>query len=260
MSAEGVRPARGWRVMAARLDARSLRERALAFLIVLALVYAGWTWMLLGPLDAQRASLLARMPGLNADISQLNALAVSIASERRADPDAGRRAELAGLRREGARLESLLVDLTERLVPPRRMAAMLESVLTRETDLRLLRLSGLGVERVVVPSAVVNLEAGNTTAGVARAGIRATARAPAAEAVAMETAATALSAPGLYRHGLRVEFGGGYLQTFAYLRALESLHSRFLWEALEFDVEQYPRARVSITVYSLSLDDAWIGI
>ena len=68
------------------------------------------------------------------------------------------------------------------------------------------------------------------------------------------------SAPGLYRHGLRVEFFGGYLETIAYLRALESLQSRFLWEALAFDVEQYPRSRVAITVYSLSLDDAWIGI
>ena len=63
-----------------------------------------------------------------------------------------------------------------------------------------------------------------------------------------------------YKHGLRIEFEGDYMTTLDYIRGLESLELRFLWDSLEFQVEEYPRSRVSITVFTLSLDQDWIGV
>ena len=255
------RPARGLKLLAARLDARSVRERALAFVVALALVLGGWDGLLLAPLDTRRAALQQQVPDLETRLATLDTLTAQLLTERQRDPDAVPRAELDRLRRAAGRLDTLLVELTERLVPPRHMAAMLESVLTRETDLTLTRLAGLGVEPVVVAMPLVSggVEPGP---GAVRGGARASAaRDPSVNtpgAVSMPVAAS--QGPRLYRHGLRIEFEGGYLQTLAYLHALESLDSRFLWRALEFDMQRYPLARVSMTVYSLSLDDAWIGI
>ena len=260
MHVEAARTGGGWRALPARFDKLAPRERALTFIVVLALVVFAWHVLMLAPLAARRDTLLGRMPGLQGEIATLQASSAQLAAERSADPDAGRRLELATLRREAGRLEARLAELTGRLVSPRRMAMMLESVLTRETSLRLLRLSGLGAEPVPAPASVAR----NGSAEIARgapAGARASvARSQAVAPADGQTGADALPAPLLYRHGLRIEFAGGYLETLAYLRALESLPSRFLWESLEFDVERYPRARVAITVYSLSLDDAWIGI
>ena len=140
------RPARGLKLLAARLDARSVRERALAFVVALALVLGGWDGLLLAPLDTRRAALQQQVPDLETRLATLDTLTAQLLTERQRDPDAVPRAELDRLRRAAGRLDTLLVELTERLVPPRHMAPMLESVLTRETDLTLTRLAGLGLE------------------------------------------------------------------------------------------------------------------
>ena len=235
---KGAAAASGLTALTARIDARSLRERALGFVILLALTWAAWDQLLLGPLDARRSALQLRVSAVEADVASLNAHAARLAGERRHDPDAGPRAELARLRRESSALDSRLVALTGRLVSPRRMAAVLESVLARNTELELVRLQGLGAERVAADESVAESD---DTAPAAGAGVVA-------------------ARPALWRHRLRLELEGAYLPALDYLRALERLESRFLWEVLELEVLEHPRADVAITVHSLSLDDAWIGI
>ncbi len=46
----------------------------------------------------------------------------------------------------------------------------------------------------------------------------------------------------------------------AYVRALESLESDFFWEALEIETITYPRNRIRLRVYTLSLSEDWIGV
>ena len=66
--------------------------------------------------------------------------------------------------------------------------------------------------------------------------------------------------PGVYLHGLKISFKGGYLDTLAYLQALETLKWRFYWGDVDFEVTDYPQAEVTIVVNTLSLNEAWIGI
>ena len=244
--------------LAVRFDALSTRERAMAFAVLLALAWGTWDFLLFGPLDARRAALEERVPRIEADIAALNDSAALLTAAREQDPDAGPRAQLASLRRERERLQGELKELTARVVSPRHMAGVLERVLTRETGLELLRLEGLGVEPVS-PAPDTSRPPGPpvTIGGVARCGRAAAAGGPPATASA---GIATPAGPSLYRHGLRVEFEGGYLQTLSYLQALEALDTGFQWSALEFEVLEYPRAGIAITVHSLSLDDAWIGI
>ncbi|MDX1518892.1 MAG: hypothetical protein R3318_02135, partial [Gammaproteobacteria bacterium] len=63
-----------------------------------------------------------------------------------------------------------------------------------------------------------------------------------------------------YKHGMKIVFEGDFLSTVDYIRKLENLDWRFFWDSIEFRVEDYPRSLSSITLYTLSLDQNWIGI
>jgi MSHA biogenesis protein MshJ len=64
----------------------------------------------------------------------------------------------------------------------------------------------------------------------------------------------------LYRHGVEMQLQGSYLGTLAYLKQLESLEWRFEWNALIFDIQDYPIGTVTIEVYTYSTERDWIGV
>lgn len=62
-----------------------------------------------------------------------------------------------------------------------------------------------------------------------------------------------------YRHGLELEFEGGYFACLEYLEQVEALPWRFYWQILELEVLEYPRNRIRIEVSTLSPYEEWIG-
>jgi MSHA biogenesis protein MshJ len=54
--------------------------------------------------------------------------------------------------------------------------------------------------------------------------------------------------------------GEDYLSTLRYLEAVEQLPWRLFWEGLEYEVLEYPEARIVLTVRTLSLREGWIGV
>lgn len=214
---------------AERIDALALRERMLVFLAILGAMWWGWDRLLMTPLDAERSALERRVPQVRDQIRAVHDQIREVAAARTRDPDAAPKRELARLRAENQRVGKTLAQLANRLVPPDEMARVLEAVLEGQRGLELQRLEGLGAEPLIA--------------------------APGGDAAA----AGAETAPNVYRHGLRLVFTGSYLDTLAYLKALEALPWSFLWGEIRLRVEEYPTAEVSLTVYSLSFDDAWIG-
>ena len=117
------------------------------------------------------------------------------------------------------------------------MAEILETVLLKTRGLRLTEVKGLGVEPL--------LPKPDQGKGAAASGAGETSTADIGNA---------------YKHGLKISFEGDYLSTLAYIRELESLKWGFFWDRFEFEVKDYPEAKASITIYTLSLDKDWIGV
>ena len=65
---------------------------------------------------------------------------------------------------------------------------------------------------------------------------------------------------GLYKHGLRVELIGTYLDTLEHLQSLENLEYHFLWDELIYEVTTWPEAKVSLQIYTVSKEESWIGV
>ena len=64
----------------------------------------------------------------------------------------------------------------------------------------------------------------------------------------------------VYRHALTLQFEGDYLSTLDYILAIEQLDWRIFWDSVRILSGDYPHTRVSVSLYTLSLDEGWIGV
>ncbi|MBT8449593.1 MAG: type II secretion system protein M [Gammaproteobacteria bacterium] len=64
---------------------------------------------------------------------------------------------------------------------------------------------------------------------------------------------------GLFRHPVKVIFEGNYKDTLAYVQKLENIDNKFYWQRFDYQVLEYPKARVTINIYTLSTQQWWIG-
>jgi MSHA biogenesis protein MshJ len=161
-----------------------------------------------------------------------------------AEADAGAaRQSLENIRQETAALGDSLLAMEHGLVPPERMAPLLDTILRANARLTLVSMRTLPVEPLSA------LGAGAQAA-------------PAPSPAAPGTAAPA-PAPTtelLYRHGVEVTVRGNYLDMVDYMSALEAMPTRLFWGRAQLDVEAYPAARLTLTLYTLSLDRKWMKL
>lgn len=66
--------------------------------------------------------------------------------------------------------------------------------------------------------------------------------------------------PGLWRHGVEITLEGSYADLSAYVQHLESLPQRVLRSGMRLQVEAHPKATLTLTLYTLSLDQSWLEI
>jgi MSHA biogenesis protein MshJ len=211
-----------------RIDEKSLRERVLLFLAIIALLYLVWQSLLMGPMEAQQKKLLSRLEGVRNEISKLEQQTQAILKRRDVDPNANNRKLLAQYQEQIEALEEQIRSSIQGLIKPQQMTAVLESVLTRDTDLSLVSVRNLKPEPLVAPDP--------------------------------EQDEGATEAAGIYKHGMQLEFTGKYLSALGYLKALEQLEWGFHWDSIDITMGEYPTAHIVITVHTLSLEEGWIGV
>ena len=235
-----------WTKLATRIDALSLRERIMVFAALAAAIVFLTHFFALGP-------LLRKQDMLNAQISQQNNNIEGIDNEIRArveaaqtDPDAQVRTRLAAVRKETEELSGQLRAMQNGLVAPERMAPLLDSILRANGRLSLVSMRTLPVESV--------RDASRRAAGTA----------PEATPAAAPAATSANAAPGtaelLYRHGVEITVRGNYLDMIAYMNTLEGLPTQLFWGRAQLEAETWPASRLTLTLYTLSLDRKWMKL
>ncbi|MFI4956263.1 MAG: hypothetical protein ACHQAX_03540 [Gammaproteobacteria bacterium] len=65
--------------------------------------------------------------------------------------------------------------------------------------------------------------------------------------------------PKLFKRGIEIVFRGTYESTFSYLKRLEAYHKKIFWDHFIYEVKEYPIAEVTMTVYTLTDEESWIG-
>lgn len=220
-------------ILRARIDALSLRERALVCLAACALLAFLGHALLLAPMEAAQEALRAQIAQQRSGMAAIDEAITGRVQAFQLDPDAQARTRLNALRQEMGQLGDQLLAIEHGLVPPERMGPLIDGILRANGRLKLVSMRTLPVEPLAEKGA--------------------SAPAPAA------TPAPA-AAPLLYRHGIEVTVRGNYLDMVDYMSALDAMPTRMFWGRAQLDVEEYPAARLTLTLHTLSLDRQWMKL
>lgn len=215
-------------LLAGRIDALSLRERAMLFAgataAIVFLLYA----LFLNPQLVRQQTLRAELAQQQDNIAGIDREIGQLLQAFAQDPDAATRARLAAIAADTEQLAGKLRAMQNGLVAPERMAPLLETILKSNGKLRLVSMKTLAASPL------------GDAAGPAAA-------APSPAAL-------------LYRHGVQIAVRGSYLDMVDYMDALEAMPTQLFWGRAELAVDEYPSATLTLTLYTLSLDRKWIKL
>ena len=215
-------------------DGRARRERILLIGAAMAVAVMAGDWLWLSPAfeqwqAARRRAMLAAetLQTLNNDLAQRGAAARAL--------EAQVQQEVAQWRAKVQQGDAELRAIGTSLVAAADMLPVLDRMLAQAGGLHLRSMQSLPrTELAASPGA-----------------------APAAGAAA---SAPGAAGPALYRHGVELTVEGRYADLLAYLNALESMPQRVLWGGVQLKVDDYPKAVLTLRLYTLSMDRGWLEI
>ena len=224
-----------WRKVNAWFDALVTRERALVLLAAIAGTALVYDALALQPLEARKKRLTQQIVDARQNIKAAEAL---LKTQDVADPDAVKRSYRDAVRAQLAEIDQSMQGLQRGLVPPERMAKLLEEMLAHGRGLQLIGLRSLPVQQFETPGAA----------------------AAKADDKAVKGAKPAAKDPqrAIYQHGFEISLQGSYPDLLEYLAQLEKLEWQMFWTRISVNTDQYPKLRVTLTVQTLSLNKAWL--
>ena len=216
-----------WMRYAEKIDNASLRERALIFFAAAFVLVAILNTTLISPLLAKQRAISGEIAQMQSEASLFQGQVQTVVRARREDPDAASRKKLEQLRQQFADYEKRVQEKQGRLVPPDRIAGLLEDILTRNRRLEMVSLKTLPV------GSLSELQSGI----VAK-----------------------IQTHQIFRHGVEITVKGGYLDLLNYVGELEKLPLRMYWTKIDLAVDVYPEVTMKLAVYTLSLEKNWLVV
>ena len=225
-----------------KFDALSLRERLMVAAAFVAATFFLVDALLLSAWSRQNAGLKASIGEQSAESGRVSAQLKELQARTAGHPDAQARARIQEIEQKIAAIDATLQSASRQLVPPERMATLLEDLLKRNRRLQLMKMTTL-------PAAEL-LE--REQAGVVGAAP------PGAEPPPV--AAGPSGNQNIFKHGVELTLRGNYFDMLEYLAQIEALPWQMYWGKLKLDARDYKRPVLTLTLYTLSLDKAWLTI
>jgi MSHA biogenesis protein MshJ len=217
-----------WEQLVARVDAMSLRERALIFAAAAFMLVALIDAFFLNPLLQQQKRLSSQVIQQQEKMKEIEAQLAALLQAREQDKSNPLRERIRLLREQIAEDEAFLRETQDKLVSPEKMAHLLEQVLVKNGRLQLVALETLPVSNLIESSA--------------------------------DAQASAAAGKQIYKHGVKITVRGTYADLTQYLQALERLPTQMFWGMAKMDVVKYPQVELTLTLYTLSLDKTWLQV
>ncbi len=218
-----------------RYNALSPREKLLVVIGAVALIYMMLQFVLLDPIAAQAKVLREQQMTHRQDIQKLESEQLLLLQSMNKDPDVALKQQVESMQQQLQVLDKELTALSVGLVPAKQLPLLLQDVLRKTGKLELRRMQTLPVTNLQLQA--LGAEAVDTASS------------------AQDSESPAYLSAGVYKHAVQMELAGTYFQVLAYLEALESLNWRFYWQSLNYQVDAYPRAVITLDVYTLSTEE-----
>ena len=210
-----------------RIDALSLRERAMVFIAVMVVLYLVAANLIFGPLRAEQGRVQQDLKAKRDQIQAVETQVQALVSTTGGDVNSQNRAKIAALQKQLQDLDAEMDSMTSGVVPPKEMAKLVERMLAQSRGLELVKLESLS------PAPLSENKSATAPIG---------------------------TEVQIYKHGMRVQLRGRYLDIVSYLKALEALPWKVFWGEVVLETEKYPSSKVTLVIYTLSRHPGWIGV
>jgi MSHA biogenesis protein MshJ len=225
---------RYWERVRSAVDDMSLRERAMIFVAAAFVAISLMNVALLDPLLTRQKILSAQVVQQQEKMKELQAQMENLLQAKRDDEHSPLRDRMAQLKQQLQEQDNYLQSRRDRLIAPDKMADLLRQVLNKNGSLKLVELKTLPVSLLI--------EKPKGTA---------------------ENPPEGQKQPDqkqIFKHGVRITVRGGYLDMMRYVTALEKMPSQMFWGEAILNVDKYPDAMFTLTLYTLSLDKTWLAV
>ncbi|UTZ22838.1 type II secretion system protein GspM [Vibrio campbellii] len=211
-----------WSSLDERFDEMSAREKVLIALCGLVTVVMLLFTLVLEPKLNEVNSNDKQLRNSKLTNQQTEIEILRIQAQLKKDPNAEIDQAISQLLTESQHLSMQLSEIIEHLITPSQMTSLLESVLEQQSGIHLVSLQTLP-----------------------------------AEPITEDKEASQYS--GYYVHPVRMELTGDYFSIANYLTKLEGLPASYYWRSFSYNVEDYPKAKLVLEVYTLGSREEFIG-
>ncbi len=212
-----------------KVDAMALRERVLIFVAIAFALVTMINSLFLEPLLAQQKHFSSLVVQQQEKMKETQAQLNDMLTARQLSKYSPQRERIRQLHEQIAQGDAFLNNTRDKLVPPEKMAHLLEDVLSSNTRLQLVALNTLPVTLFSEPTA------------------------DAAKNPSMQE-------KQIFKHGVQITVRGSYADLLQYLASLEKMPTQMFWGMAKLNVVQFPTSELTLTLYTLSLDKTWLQV
>lgn len=216
------------------LETRKPAEKVLILAAFCAAVFMVWLTFGFDPIRAEIDSAQAQINSVSRQIAAQRTAYNNMQAQSDEDPSQFAIERIQFLTRQQEAIDGEINSLAGDLVTPAQMTTMLTSVLERQDGLQLVSFNN--VEAVPLAIGANQQASGDSTLQESQLGGQ------------------------VFSHGLVIEFQGDFFATLSYLQYLEDLTGNFFWDTLDFQIQQWPMATVTLQIHTLSTDRGFIGV
>ncbi len=225
--------------------ALSQRERWMIFGAGLFAVVGLMDTFLLEPQRVQLANTQQEISKIQTDTTSLTEQMTTIATQAAPAPASNAlQHEIDAAHQKINSQSDDLVKVSSYMVPPQDMVALLKKLLQQHADVQVLEMQSLPVVDFIEKQRKQLQTQGDTSSG-------ATASTNAEEVWK--------NVPHVYQHAVKMRLKGKYFDLMAYAQSLKTIGQKLAWENAELKAE-YPYSELTVQVYTLSGENAWLGI
>ncbi|SMF34560.1 MSHA biogenesis protein MshJ [Alteromonadaceae bacterium Bs31] len=247
-----------WALVTEKFSGLQMREKILVAASILLVIYLIWSMAIAAPLDKKRDQLVKRFEGANRELQLLTAQEKVMVKALSSDPNAAKRREVLRLERQLESADLKLQQMSVGLLAAEDLPQVLHDVLAQSSRMRLLGMQSIAPRKLELLAQEEQEESASETDEEAEAVAKVeTSQATSdAEKALLEEEQIV----GVYKHAVRVSLQGEYFSVVKYLKSLEALPWRFYWEFIDYEVDAYPSAKITLEVYTLSTSKGVLGV
>lgn len=217
---------KAWLFLADRFDALNPRERLSVFLGLAAVLFGVFYLLAMNPLLLRQQAARSQFTQSEATLSALAQQEITLMTAVSRDPDAEAIKLLQDIRSGNTDLRQQLTSAQAQLASPEKMTSVLRDLIATQKGLELVSMRARKAE---------DLLAGQASG-------------PAAN-----------SLRSVFRHGIEITVRGDYATLAAYVRQIENLPWKIYRDGLTLKSDVYPVSTMTLTLYTLSMERAWLS-